>query len=101
MRRVTSRDCAMAPPARSGPAGSGEGGGQQGEGGDDDGDTDVVVAVPAVHLLLPVLGAVLDGPRLAPVVDRDEQQERHYHAHDQQRGGNDDEDGARGAPSGG
>lgn len=55
--------------------GSGQGGGQEGEGGDDDGDAGVVVAVPAVHLFFPVGGPVLGGPCLAPVVDRDEQQE--------------------------
>jgi hypothetical protein len=69
------------------------GGDQQGEGGDDDGDADVVVAVPAVHLLLPVGGPVVRGPRLAPVVDRNEQQKRHDHAEDQQRAGGDDEAG--------
>ena len=52
------------------------GGDQQGEGVDDDGDAEVVEAVPAVHLLLPVGGSVLRGPRLAPVVDRDEQRDR-------------------------
>jgi acetate---CoA ligase (ADP-forming) len=81
-------------------AGSGEGGDQQDEGGDDDGDADVVKAVPAVHLLLPVLGPVLGGPRLAPVVDRDKQQKRHDHAEDQQRAGGDDEAGAVVVPSG-
>src|SRR3979411_1373945 len=50
--------------------GSGGGGDQQGERGDDDGDADVVEAVPAVHLLLPVGGPVVRGPRLAPVVAR-------------------------------
>ena len=49
----------LAPSNASSATGSGEGGGQQGEGGDDDGDADVVEAVPAVHLLLPVLGPVL------------------------------------------
>ncbi|CAG6390641.1 hypothetical protein SCOCK_10109 [Actinacidiphila cocklensis] len=99
--RTSARGRAVTADDRAGePVGSREGGDQQGEGADDDGDTDVVPALPAVQLLLPVLGPVLGGPRLVPVVDRNEQQKRHDHADGQKRAGGDDEAGAVVVPPG-